>query len=86
MGPTCAVKLLIAYQQVVAFFTGCGPGLPGAGRRDLCASVQFYGPAGGGGAGEHLAQRILVRVPQVDWLEVEEMEEKSRGGFGSTGG
>ncbi len=36
--------------------------------------------------GERLAQGIFVRVAQVDWLEVEEMEGESRGGFGSTGG
>ena len=35
--------------------------------------------------GERLAQGIFVRVSQVDWLEVEEMEVESRGGFGSTG-
>jgi dUTP pyrophosphatase len=35
--------------------------------------------------GERLAQGIFVRVAQVEWAEVEEVEEESRGGFGSTG-
>ena len=35
--------------------------------------------------GERLAQGIFVRVDRVDWVEVEEVEGRSRGGFGSTG-
>ena len=35
--------------------------------------------------GERLAQGIFVRIAQVEWEEVEEIGEKSRGGFGSTG-
>ena len=34
---------------------------------------------------ERLAQGIFVRVDRVDWVEVEEVEGRSRGGFGSTG-
>ena len=35
--------------------------------------------------GERLAQGIFVKIAQVDWAEVSEMNEASRGGFGSTG-
>lgn len=35
--------------------------------------------------GERLAQGCFVPVAKVDFEEVEEMSEKSRGGFGSTG-
>ena len=35
--------------------------------------------------GDRLAQGILVRVAQVEWQEVQEMERETRGGFGSTG-
>ena len=36
--------------------------------------------------GERLAQGILVRADRVAWDEAEALREKSRGGFGSTGG
>ena len=35
--------------------------------------------------GERLAQGIFVRVAQVEWVGMVEMEAESRGGFGSTG-
>ncbi len=35
--------------------------------------------------GDRLAQGILVRVAQVAWQEVQEMDQDTRGGFGSTG-
>jgi len=35
--------------------------------------------------GERLAQGIFLKADKVDWEEVNEMREKSRGGFGSTG-
>ena len=35
--------------------------------------------------GDRLAQGILVRVAQVEWQEVQEMDQDTRGGFGSTG-
>lgn len=35
--------------------------------------------------GERLAQGILVRVAQAEWIEVDEMDAETRGGFGSTG-
>ena len=34
--------------------------------------------------GSRIAQAIFVRVATVEWNEVEEMTESSRGGFGST--
>ncbi len=34
--------------------------------------------------GSRIAQAIFVRVATVEWQEVEEMTESSRGGFGST--
>jgi len=36
--------------------------------------------------GERLGQGAFVRVDLAEWEEVENMEEKSRGGFGTTGG
>ena len=36
--------------------------------------------------GERIAQGILVRVDKVEWMESQALSEKSRGGFGSTGG
>lgn len=36
-------------------------------------------------AGERLAQGLILPVQRVEWEEREQMEEKSRGGFGSTG-
>ncbi|MEK7673473.1 MAG: dUTP diphosphatase [Patescibacteria group bacterium] len=36
--------------------------------------------------GEKIAQGVFVRIDKFEWEEVEEMEGKSRGGFGSTGG
>ncbi len=36
--------------------------------------------------GERIAQGILVRVDKVEWEESQALSEKSRGGFGSTGG
>lgn len=35
--------------------------------------------------GERLGQGAFVRVDLAEWEEVENMEEKSRGGFGTTG-
>ena len=34
--------------------------------------------------GSRIAQAIFVRVATIEWHEVEEMTESSRGGFGST--
>jgi dUTP pyrophosphatase len=34
--------------------------------------------------GDRIAQGIFVRVDRAEWLEVSEMESKTRGGFGST--
>lgn len=36
--------------------------------------------------GEKIAQGVFVRVDTFEWEEVDQMEGKSRGGFGSTGG
>ncbi|MBI2098994.1 dUTP diphosphatase [Candidatus Uhrbacteria bacterium] len=36
--------------------------------------------------GERIAQGIFVKMERADWQEVPEMQSKSRGGFGSTGG
>jgi len=35
--------------------------------------------------GERIAQGVFVKFVQADWEEVEKMEQKTRGGFGSTG-
>lgn len=35
--------------------------------------------------GERIAQGLFLKVEQGQWAEVEEVGEKSRGGFGSTG-
>ncbi len=35
--------------------------------------------------GEKIAQGVFVKVEKAEWEEVDEMNEKSRGGFGSTG-
>lgn len=35
--------------------------------------------------GERLAQGSFVAIARAQWLEVDTMDEKSRGGFGSTG-
>jgi len=35
--------------------------------------------------GERIAQGIFVKVARGEWQEVEKMEKKSRGGFGTTG-
>lgn len=35
--------------------------------------------------GERLGQAAFVRVDTAEWEEVDKMEDKSRGGFGSTG-
>lgn len=34
--------------------------------------------------GDKIAQGIFVRVDSAEWLEVEDMRSKTRGGFGST--
>jgi dUTP pyrophosphatase len=34
--------------------------------------------------GEKIAQGVFVRVDQAEWLEVDNMENETRGGFGST--
>ncbi|PIR55157.1 dUTP diphosphatase [Candidatus Peregrinibacteria bacterium CG10_big_fil_rev_8_21_14_0_10_36_19] len=36
--------------------------------------------------GEKIAQGVFVRIDKFEWSEVEEVEGKNRGGFGSTGG
>ena len=38
-------------------------------------------------AGDRIAQLVVLAVPQVEWVEVEELEDTTRGsdGFGSTG-
>jgi dUTP pyrophosphatase len=36
--------------------------------------------------GERLAQGMFIRVDQVEWEEVSEIRQDSRGGYGSTGG
>lgn len=35
--------------------------------------------------GEKIAQGVLVKTERAEWEEVDEMDENSRGGFGSTG-
>ncbi len=35
--------------------------------------------------GERIAQGIFVRIDKFEWEEIEKMDEKTRGGFGSTG-
>ena len=35
--------------------------------------------------GEKIAQGIFVKIDKFEWEEVEEMENETRGGFGSTG-
>jgi len=35
--------------------------------------------------GERVGQAMFLRVDQMQWEEVETMDEKSRGGFGTTG-
>ncbi|MBT4917791.1 dUTP diphosphatase [Candidatus Peregrinibacteria bacterium] len=36
--------------------------------------------------GEKIAQGVFVKIDRFEWDEVSEVTEKSRGGFGSTGG
>lgn len=36
--------------------------------------------------GEKIAQGVFVRIDKFEWEEVDSASEKSRGGFGSTGG
>jgi dUTP pyrophosphatase len=36
-------------------------------------------------AGDRVAQGIILPSPRVEWQEVEELREESRGGFGATG-
>lgn len=36
--------------------------------------------------GEKIAQGLFIRCEQLEWEEVSEMGNKTRGGFGSTGG
>lgn len=35
--------------------------------------------------GDRIAQMIICPVPMIDWIEVSEIEDSGRGGFGSTG-
>ncbi len=35
--------------------------------------------------GEKIAQGVFIKIDKLNWEEVEEMTDKSRGGFGSTG-
>ena len=35
--------------------------------------------------GEKIAQGVFVRIDKFEWEEVEKMENKNRGGFGTTG-
>jgi len=49
---------------------------------------QFYNPQDAPVVierGERLAQASFVRIETAEWEEVEKMEKKNRGGFGSTG-
>jgi dUTP pyrophosphatase len=34
--------------------------------------------------GERIAQGIFMHAPRVDWIEIDEMQSPSRGGFGAT--
>lgn len=34
--------------------------------------------------GEKIAQGVFIRIDKLDWEEVDEMSDESRGGFGST--
>jgi len=36
--------------------------------------------------GEKIAQGVFVKIDRFEWNEVDEVENESRGGFGSTGG
>lgn len=36
--------------------------------------------------GERIAQGIFVKIEKAQWQEVDKLETKSRGGFGTTGG
>jgi len=36
--------------------------------------------------GDRIAQGIFVKVAQADWIEVDQMDAETRGGFGSTDG
>jgi len=36
--------------------------------------------------GEKIAQGVFVKIDKFEWEEVDQVAEKSRGGFGSTGG
>jgi dUTP pyrophosphatase len=36
--------------------------------------------------GDRLAQGMFVKVDQIEWEEVDNIREQSRGGYGSTGG
>lgn len=36
--------------------------------------------------GERIAQGLFVKIEKADWSETNELQNKSRGGFGSTGG
>lgn len=38
------------------------------------------------GRGEKIAQGVFVKIDRFEWEEVKDMQRKSRGGFGSTGG
>jgi dUTP pyrophosphatase len=35
--------------------------------------------------GERIAQGTFVKISRPEWIEVDEMENKTRGGFGTTG-
>ena len=35
--------------------------------------------------GERIAQGIFMHAPRVEWIEIDEMQSPSRGGFGATG-
>ena len=35
--------------------------------------------------GERIAQGIFMHAPRVDWIEIDEVQSPSRGGFGATG-
>jgi dUTP pyrophosphatase len=37
------------------------------------------------GRGDRIAQGIVIHAPRVEWVEIDEVQSPSRGGFGATG-
>ena len=66
-----------------------GPGLIDSGYRgEISVLLINHGEeAVGFGRGDRIAQLTIVPVPEVDWVEVDDLDETARGagGFGSTG-